>query len=164
MSTNNELEAFDSLYDRMRSSLTTADVIGGCFSYHIISNSERDEVQAAGTAGGKAAALLDAVRRSIVIDPANFNKFLDTLSNESKYTPLVKQLREFLYYYKCCKQLAPFEKRRRQSPETAERRAEAPRTRLVCHGVHRPWRHLDARCNFACFFFSYRPLMVYTDV
>ena len=105
MSKDNELEAFDSLYDLLRSSLTTADVIGGCFANHIISSSERDAVEAAGTAREKAAALLDAVRRAIMIDPANFDTFLNILSKEAKYTPLVKRLREFLYYYKCSKQL-----------------------------------------------------------
>ena len=115
MSTNNELEAFDSLYDLLRNSLTTADVIGGCFANHIISSSERDEVQAAGTAGEKAAGLLDAVRRAIVISPANFDTFLTILSKEAKYTPLVKQLREFLYFYKCCKELAKSRNRRAPS-------------------------------------------------
>ena len=124
MSTNNELKAFDSLYDLLRRSLTTADVIGECFANHIISTSERDAVEAAGTAGEKAAVLLDAVRRAIDISPANFGTFLTILSKEAKYTSLVEQLREFLYYYKCFKDLASFENvgDKVQKPPSAEQR------------------------------------------
>ena len=88
------LKAFDSLYDHLKISLTTDDVIGSCFACHIITNSEREAVQAAGTAGHKAAVLLDAVRRSIIIDPSSFETFLNILSSEAKYNSLVRQIRK----------------------------------------------------------------------
>ena len=95
MSASCELKAFDSMYDLMKSSLTTNDLIPGCYAKNLISNHEREDAEAAGTPGAKAAGLLDAVRKSIVIDSANFYAFLNILCKEAKYNPLDKQLRTF---------------------------------------------------------------------
>ena len=51
-------------------------------------------IQAAGTRQKKMELLLGAVERAIGMDPAALDKFLNVLSGEGKYEPVVNQLRK----------------------------------------------------------------------
>ena len=90
------LDAFDSFYDVLESSLTPGDVTGSCFSEGIISNKDMQEVQAAGATYEKAGILLRAIRRSMITNPDTLDTFLRILSKEKKYCSLVKQICKFV--------------------------------------------------------------------
>ena len=93
-----ELEVFDKQYDRLESCITSADITGACFASGIISSRERDIVQDTVVSFEKNAALLGAIRRSMVINPDTFYTLLDILNKEPKYNSLVEELRKLCFY------------------------------------------------------------------
>ena len=91
-------KVFDSFYDKLVKTLAPQYVAAGCYSKYIITCAELEDVQLTGrTQQQMNAVLLRAVKGSIIINPDTaFSTFLEVLSTEKKYDPLVKDIRKFI--------------------------------------------------------------------